>query len=61
MDEQDKKAERMIKLTILLCGLFIMLKAGQAVMSRYEKPGQFWLHEAVAHAALWEKRCICLR
>lgn len=56
MDEQDKKAERMIKLTILLCGLFIMLKAGQAVMSRYEKPGQFWLHEAVAHAALWGKK-----
>ena len=55
MDEQDKRAERMIKLTIFLCSLLILLKAGQAVLSRYEKPEEFWLHEVMASMALWGK------
>lgn len=56
MNEQEKKAERMIKLTICLCGLLILLKAGQAVLSRYEKPQQFLLHETAARIALWGKK-----
>lgn len=55
MDEQDKKAERMIKLTIFLCGLLVLVKAGQAVLSGYEKPEEFWLHETMASMALWGK------
>lgn len=55
MDEQDKRAERMIKLTIFLCSLLILLKAGQAVLSRYEKPEEFWLHEVMASMSLWGK------
>lgn len=46
----------MIKLTICLCGLLILVKAGQAVLSRYENPRQFLLHEAAARIALWGKQ-----
>lgn len=46
----------MIKLTICLCGLLILGNAGQAVLSRYEAPGEYLLHEAVAAAAMYGKR-----
>lgn len=55
MNEQEKKAERMIKLTICLCSLLILLKAGQAVLSRYENPKELLLHEAVARTVLLGK------
>ena len=55
MNEQDKRTERMIKLAIFLFGLLILLKAGQAVLSRYEQPEEVWLHTAMAQMALWGK------
>lgn len=55
MNEQEKKAERMIKLTICLCSLLILLRAGQAVLFRYENPKELLLHETVARTVLLGK------
>ncbi len=55
MDEQGKKAERMIKLSILLCGLLFLVRAGQAYMSRYEDPETYLLHQGISRLALWGK------
>ena len=48
MDEQDRKAQRMIKVTICLCGFLILLKTGQAGLAAYDRPETFMLHETVA-------------
>ena len=48
MDEQDRKAQRMIKVTVCLCGLLILLKTGQTGLAVYDRPETFMLHETVA-------------
>ena len=48
MADQEKKAQWIMRLTVCLCGVLILGKAGQARLAGYAKPEHYMLHEAVA-------------
>ncbi len=48
MADQEKKAQWIMRLTVCLCGILILGKAGQARLAGYAKPEHYMLHEAVA-------------
>ncbi len=48
MADQEKKTQWIMRLTVCLCGVLILGKAGQARLAGYAKPEHYMLHEAVA-------------
>lgn len=51
MEDLDKRAQRIIRLTVCLCGMLVLFKTGRTVCTSYESPKSYLLHGATAFLA----------
>lgn len=51
MEDLDKRVQRIIRLTVCLCGMLVLFKAGRAAFTSYESPKSYLLHGATAFLA----------